>query len=305
MRPCSESISPIEAANFSRGLDATAHLDRESHLVARSGHELLWSKPDDRVGGEETGGRADRGIAPMLRIGTWNVEYGEGAEKNRRRLRRLLEADADIWVLTETHDDLDLGTDFRCIATTPRQPRGQRARWTAIWSRLPIVKTVGVKDDNRTIAAIFESAVGALLVYGTVLPWQTDRGRDGVAPGWSEHHRVIPMQASEWVELRREHPGVALCVAGDLNVSLGGPHYYGTKRGREMLRTGLKEAGLVCVTETERLPRGLLRQPPIDHICVDDSLAARASVVAGWEGEDADGMRLSDHTGLVVRVETL
>ena len=33
-----------------------------------------------------------------MRIGTWNVEYGFGAEKNRRRRALLEEADADVWV---------------------------------------------------------------------------------------------------------------------------------------------------------------------------------------------------------------
>jgi hypothetical protein len=44
-----------------------------------------------------------------VKIGTWNVEYAEGEAKNRLRLQRLHQAQADVWVLTETHDRLDLG----------------------------------------------------------------------------------------------------------------------------------------------------------------------------------------------------
>jgi len=44
----------------------------------------------------------------LLRIGTWNTEYASGVDKNARRLALLNGRPADVWVLTETHDDLDL-----------------------------------------------------------------------------------------------------------------------------------------------------------------------------------------------------
>lgn len=42
-----------------------------------------------------------------LRIGTWNVEYANLAN-NPRRLELMHTANADIWVLTETRDELNL-----------------------------------------------------------------------------------------------------------------------------------------------------------------------------------------------------
>lgn len=239
-----------------------------------------------------------------MRIGTWNVEYGVGAEKNARRLRRLREMNCDVWVLTETHDDLDLGADYQAVSTTPRPNKRAGSRWTTIWSRLPIVKSVAVEDLNRTVAVLLESPVGPLIVFGTVLPWNTDRGANGLGKGWSEFYRVAPLQSQEWAKLAATNPGVALCVAGDLNMNLGGPHYYGSAKGRELLRVGLKEAALVCVTESDRMPRGLLMHGPIDHICLSASIAPHTSVVNAWEGTDGDGVRLSDHSGLVVAVNT-
>jgi hypothetical protein len=38
------------------------------------------------------------------------------------------------------------------------------------------------------------------------------------------------------------------------------------------------------VTETERVPEGKLRYPPIDHVCISKALADRAAVVEAWEG---------------------
>ena len=50
-----------------------------------------------------------------LRVGTWNVEYGRGTAKNRARLALLNGWDAHVWVLTETHDDLDLSPTHTAI----------------------------------------------------------------------------------------------------------------------------------------------------------------------------------------------
>ena len=44
----------------------------------------------------------------VLRVGTWNVAYARGAAKNRAILDLLQTWSADVWVLTETHNDLDL-----------------------------------------------------------------------------------------------------------------------------------------------------------------------------------------------------
>ena len=41
-----------------------------------------------------------------MRIATWNVAYGTGGPANRRRREKMQSVDADIWVLTETHDAL-------------------------------------------------------------------------------------------------------------------------------------------------------------------------------------------------------
>jgi endonuclease/exonuclease/phosphatase family metal-dependent hydrolase len=153
-----------------------------------------------------------------------------------------------------------------------------------------------------TVAAILETPLGALLVYGTVMPWHADPGPTADAPNWSEHHRVLPEQAVEWAALRAAYPDVPLCVAGDFNTDLGGANYYGTKRGRAALVDGLRAAELVCLTSTDRVPAGRLAHPPIDHVCVSASLGAGAAVVDAWEGTTADGVRLSDHSGLVVEL---
>lgn len=235
-----------------------------------------------------------------IRIGTWNVQYAAGAAKNVARLERLRGADADVWVLTETHDVLAL-PGYTAVSTEQRPTGRTGGRWTTIWSRYPVIERVTVCDRVRTVGALLDSPIGPLLVFGTVLPWGSDPGSGAVpARGWSEHHRVIPAQTEEWRHLRARFPGVPMVVAGDLNMNLGGRHYYGTVRGRALLREGMARAELVCATETERVPAGALVDPPIDHVLVPVAWAAQTRVVSAWEGKTPE--RLSDHSGVVVAV---
>ncbi len=236
-----------------------------------------------------------------MRIATWNVEHAAGRAMNERRLGLIRSVDADIWILTETHDDIDLSlTGHHAVNTDPRPTSREGGRWTTIWSRHPVVELVPLADTVRTAAALLDTPLGSLLVCGTVLPWGTDRGPRGDAKGWAEHHRVIPIQGQEWAQLRAKHPDAAMCVAGDFNMNLGGRHYYGTNKGREALRSALDGADLVCTTETSKIPNGALEHPPIDHVCLSENLARDSRVRRAWEGCTADGVRLSDHSGLVV-----
>jgi len=154
-----------------------------------------------------------------VRIGTWNVEY---AYPNRLdALRRVLtENAADIWVLTETHDDL---VPPGCAHVAHSEPRPKNwsgirdgSRWVSIWSRFPIAGIVRLPaaDLERTVVARIElSPSETMFVYGTVMPWKGDRGKFD----WSEHHRIVPEQCAEWRALRDQCPEATLCVAGDYN----------------------------------------------------------------------------------------
>jgi exonuclease III len=241
-----------------------------------------------------------------MRIGTWNVEYAANVEKNKARLGILRSKPADIWVLTETHDDLTLAPCHTALHSVQRPTGRQGGRWVTIWTRFPIRDRLRVCDEERTVAALIDTPHGALIVFGTVLPWHSDRGKHPIGikvTNWSEHYRVIDEQCAEWAALRRDHPGAALCVAGDLNLNLGGPHFYGTARGRSAICAAMDHNHLECATGYSQIPKECrLAHSPIDHVLVSRSLAGNSRVVEAWEGKRPDGTRLSDHSGVVVEL---
>jgi hypothetical protein len=236
-----------------------------------------------------------------LRIGTWNVEYAYA--KRLHALRDVLTRhDADIWILTETHDDLIPSAEHQPAHSRPRPQNARNirdgSRWVTIWSRLPILSPViHVKDQERTVCALLDlGGHRQLLVYGTVLPWKGDRGKFD----WSEHHRVIPEQCAEWRALADAHPNAALCIAGDYNTDMTTGGYYGTKAGIAALHAGLNDCELYCATTASLLPADLLPYPPIDHIAIPEAWRATTSVTAAWP---ADKANLADHSGLVITID--
>jgi endonuclease/exonuclease/phosphatase family metal-dependent hydrolase len=144
-------------------------------------------------------------------------------------------------------------------------------------------------------------------VYGTVLPWNGDVGpvADRPAKGWEEFHRVVPGQGREWKALRERFREATLIVAGDLNQDLGGKHYYGTKACRALLDAELARAGLTCLTTTDRFGPGELQHPPIDHVCAGPGSSRHfTSEAHGWNNV-VDGVRLSDHGGVLATLRGL
>lgn len=237
-----------------------------------------------------------------LRVGTWNVQYARGMEKNQRRRDFLASKEAQVWVLTETHDDLDLSASHEPVHSDQRYsaPGG---RWTTIWTSLPLIERLPTSDPRRCVAVRLDAGdAGEVIVYGTVLPWNGDvgPGKDSAAKGWEEFPRVVPGQGREWASLRERFPEATLIVAGDLNQDLGGKHYYGTKACRALLNTELTRANLVCLTTTDRFDAETLQHPPIDHVCAGPGQGRDFTTdVDGWNSV-VDGAKLSDHGGVLV-----
>lgn len=245
----------------------------------------------------------------MLRIATWNLARPkERSHTKVPALRKQIQAkDADIWVLTETHDVVSPGPDYHGIHTVGSDREQQPGeRWVAIWSRVGAIEPLPTSDPVRTCCARVKLSTGRdLLVYGTVLPW--------IGSKWGELHSAdgaafiaaLEGQAADWRRLRAVYPEALFCVAGDLNQDLQEVRHYGSAWQRKHLLDALDSAGLTPVTAKGRDPVWTQthgHRASVDHLCLCERLAAPASAPEAWpEGQEPD-RKLSDHYGVSVLI---
>jgi endonuclease/exonuclease/phosphatase family metal-dependent hydrolase len=235
----------------------------------------------------------------MMRIATWNVGYGVSPSRNSRIVAQMASVDADIWVLTETHDQLSPGNDYCAMSSAPRPvtSRGVRdgSRWATIWTRLGGMAAVTPVDTERCAAATLDTEVGPLLIYATVLPWTNDVARRGMTA-------ELARQQTDWQTLARAH-NAGCVVAGDFNVNLGGPHHYGSNASKAAVADALARSGLVAVTDFDHLRYLAPTEGVIDHIAVPAALARRATPYKFWGRNNKDGRPMSDHSGIAVDLD--
>jgi hypothetical protein len=225
--------------------------------------------------------------------------------RNSARLDFLRARDADIWVLTETHAEIDLSsTHTHANHSAPRTRSRNGMHWVSIWSRFPVVEKIE-SGDVRTAIALLETPIGRLLVYATVWPWHSDNGEypgDKALMNWARQAPVIAQQKERWSRLRTDWPDSVLCIAGDLNMTFGGPNPYFSRAGRIEAASAMEAHDLICTTAWHRLPHGALDRAPIDHVLLPRQIADRTRVCDSWRGRPHATDRLSDHSGLIVEI---
>ncbi len=235
-----------------------------------------------------------------VKIATWNVAYGVSPTRNARISQTMADVDADVWVLTETHDMLrpPSGGNWECV-TSEQRPRQAKqvvhdSRWVAIWSRLPVLERLSpAYDPKRTAAAVVETPIGKLLVFGTVLPWYQDVGRT-VKDEFAK-------QATDWHKLSSSRGDIPVCVAGDYNVNLGGPHYYGSRESQDAVEATMTLNKMSVLTNFERTGAAQLGSfGLIDHISVSNKLARHSNRPQVWQRQNGRGEPMSDHCGVAV-----
>jgi hypothetical protein len=245
-------------------------------------------------------------VKGIMRIAVWNLERPDPRQEtiNQARLAKIQEINADLWILTETHEIIDLSGSHHGASTSP-SPRKQRQgeACAAIWSRWPFMRRIETSDPTEAVCVEIEHPTGMLLVYGSIIAYHANKGLDGAAPAWAEHYRFIDWHGQDWRKLRLDYPDHRLITAGDYNQNRDGAKWYGTKKGRDLLTGALKAASLSCVTEADLVAEGKLStRHNVDHICMDTSLTVSVTAIGAWEGNAKDGLRLSDHNGVWVEV---
>jgi endonuclease/exonuclease/phosphatase family metal-dependent hydrolase len=237
-----------------------------------------------------------------LKLATWNVALPV-SPKRRMALSALTDAvNADILVLTETHDDFKPGHTYSCSSAEGRDGlHKSEHRWVTIWSK-HLLEPISTTDKKRTAAArVVPNQCRPFVVYGTVLP--------SLGSGWQEHPAMggvafresIKVQTADWKALRRKYPDDEFFLLGDFNQDFVRPRYYGSKVNRILLEAALEDADLVALTAGDNDPAR--RDSPlyacIDHICAREDSQWRAGVTERWPAEPTPRKKgLSDHFGI-------
>ena len=216
-----------------------------------------------------------------MRIGTWNLA-GRWSDEHRAL---MLDADCDVWLLTEVHERTSLPGYAVHSSSAPLAPR---RLWAAIASRLPMASS----PDPHPASA--QAQVGATTYVSSMLPWRSCRSR----PPWSgERHADKTSNAVDDLLLRLRAAGPVVW-GGDWNHALVGREYAGSAGGRAAITRALDDLGLVVPTaELPHRTDGLLS---IDHVAVPDGWECSAARVVAERG----GKRLSDHDAYVVEAST-
>jgi len=246
-----------------------------------------------------------------MKLATWNLErLGYPRRRSMAPLRAHMEAiGADVWVLTETVEDMSPGAEYVGVATTgsDREQKPDEV-WTKIWSRWPIEALPPTSDPVRCVAArVVHPQRGAFVVYGTVLPWTGSKWRGLRGAGGVAFGAALDAQELDWAALRADFPADDLFVMGDLNqpIGVGPPRYYGSEVNERHLGEALARLGLIAFTAGDNDPvrRGSNRLACIDHICGPISYVPRVRRTIRWPDSPKPLDGLSDHFGVAVELE--
>lgn len=216
-----------------------------------------------------------------MKIATWNVERLKPKKVLNLILDEIKSIDADILILTEYDQLLDL-TDYQYKIETEQLPSdsfdyAETERRVAIFSKYPILKTFETYDPLTSCCVEIETTKGNLIVYGTIVGILGNRD--------ANYPEEIEMQIED---IQRFTQKGKFCFAGDLNMSFS-DNYYFTQKGRESFLRCFKENNLINLTEKVN--------ENIDHIVVSQSFINKSEVnIYEWNTDKS----LSDHKGICV-----
>ena len=250
-------------------------------------------------------------MGAKLRIATWNLDRSGIRKKTRvgPQLKKLEALDADILVLTETHESIrPSGYDFHIASERDPDYHQEGESCVSIWSRYPLTE-IPSNSENRYLTVCAEvhgqAGIGEIVVYGTIITYGADGVAEGLAKHWERHRAAVKSQAEEWNTLSQRYPGHLRVIAGDFNENLDGKRWYGVKDAKDAIQSGLATAGMLCPTAAKSISLlsgdGILSRSTVDHICVSSANTKILRVLA-WEGNDG-GVTLSDHNGILIDIE--
>ena len=242
-----------------------------------------------------------------MKVATWNLQRVQPLEDRASLIRKQIEVvDADIWILTETHEIVSPGEDFSSVMCGKHDGESKPGEhWAGIWSRYPITHLQSfVSDASRCAAALVRHPdFGDVTVYAMVLPWGGSSWGGVESAGGAAFSAALAAYVEDWTGLRKSFPNALHVVAGDFNQDLAPYHYYGSKIQRGRLEAALSAAQLTALTAgvNDPIERDAGdRHACIDHICVSNGNLPHIVTITRWPEAGKPDSRLSDHFGVAV-----
>lgn len=223
-----------------------------------------------------------------MRIATWNIERLKHKTKLAEIIRFSNTLDADIFVLTETDEQVQL--NYRYCYQTPKlleSPLTHRLsaiyktteNRVSIFSNYPCVRQHETFDKYTSICVELATPIGNLLIYGTII------GING-----NRHPSFKYDIVRQCEDFKKLSAAGNLCICGDFNCSFA-DNYYFTKYGRDTLEQVFLDNKISLLTRD---------QPEcIDHIAVSQNFITNGNItVAEWNFDKS----LSDHKGTIADI---
>jgi exonuclease III len=221
-----------------------------------------------------------------MKIATWNLERpARNGQKSAAIVEYLKMLNADILVLTETNEFIDLGAAYEVVHTEIFSGNfyKQGDRQVSIFSKYPIVKHIPTFRADTSLCVAVNTPQGELIIYGTIIGNFGNRD-DQFKPD-------LESQLRDFESIGREHN---LCIIGDLNISFS-DNFYFTKEGREKLRSSFEK--LAMKITTEQITQN------IDHIVLSKDFLSNKKIETGfWNDTENKLTRLSDHKSVFIEV---
>jgi exonuclease III len=253
----------------------------------------------------------------MYKIANWNLERPKSyTQKAKLAIEKIKEINADIIVLTETSDAVDLFDHYPYKISTLPYERTPNEQWVSVLSKWKITKQLKTFDNYRTVSGIIESPFGEFSIFGTIIPYH-QAGVSGVRYGnldyktWEFHEKDLYAQSRNWKKIL-ETEKLPLFIIGDFNQTRFNNEGYGTPKIRQILTDLLKELDINCVTEIDFSEKYLSKDPKkgkirnnIDHICISNNLLNQMKMhkVGAWNHFTEQGKFMSDHNGVFIEFE--
>jgi endonuclease/exonuclease/phosphatase family protein len=241
-----------------------------------------------------------------VRIATWNLDEASTTNKTRasHQIEQIRKIDADIWILTETSDLIDL-THLGYAKKTNKIKNGYGKYYSAIWSKYPINRRVTTYDEETAVCCEIQILPDKkIIVYGTIITYLSDKGSSGKSKYAEEHYKEILNQGRDWKSIIEQESPEIFCVAGDFNQPRDGSSWYsahaGNKKGVEELTHQLSVNDLECLTAEDFVKSEKLQdRHSVDHVCITQN-TVNLYDVGVWQGVYGNNIKLSDHNGVYV-----